>query len=167
MNKHFKPAEVRSAEFQSKPAVMVTHPLSTVYGSYAIETAGRIEFATTDYDLLYEMLLGLNERQASNVRVLLLSGEDFGSDDITDLVFGDLFSRAVGDLPIETGEAWDALIGYEFPFLRDNIGEIDPTAERVRRQGEAAARDERTARITGRSIQNVCDERAMREVESA
>ena len=125
---------------------MISHPLSSVYGSYVIEFDGEAQFVTADPSILFEQLEGIDFKDAYKVKVILLSSEDWSRDDITALVWEAMAEDYAGTTNIpHNWDEWTDTIGHaDLGFIQFGYDEFNPNQERAKRK---AADDARMARI--------------------
>ena len=132
---------------QSGTDAMISHPLSSVYGSYVIAQDGAPVFVSASPEVLLEQLEHLSYADAARVRVLIVSSEDWSQDDITDFVWEAMAEHYAGttNLPSDWDQ-WVEIIGHpSLGFIRFGYDEFDPNCERSKRQQERARRDSRAS----------------------
>lgn len=132
---------------QSAPDNMISHEMSSVYGSYVITFDGAPRFVTTHAEVLFENLQGIEFKDCGSVRILLVSSEDWSQDDITAFVWEAMRDHYGQGFPHDTLDEWDEYVGYDMGFVRWGYDEFDPAAEGAKRNAEFDARDERLAAL--------------------
>lgn len=147
---------------QTGKDAMISHPLSSVYGSYVITQDGAPMMVTADPALLFEMLEDLTYADAARVRIILLSSEEWAQDDITDFVWEAMAEHYAGTtlaLPADWDE-WVENIGHpSLGFIQFGYDEFDPNAERAKRQEVRARRDARASRwLAGEAAMRIAAE---------
>jgi hypothetical protein len=143
---------------QTGKDAMVTHPLSTVYGSYVIEFDGAAQFVTADPSVLFEQLEIVEFTDAYMVKVILLSSENWIRDDITFFVWEAMAEHYAGTTNIPSDwDEWTETIGHaDLGFIQFGYDEFNPNAERARRKAGDEKRAARLAKLNRPDPDAVC-----------
>lgn len=139
----------KAMSLQTGTDAMITHPLSSVYGSYVITQDGAPVHVTANAEYLYQQLEGLSYADAARVRVLIVSSEDWATDDITEFVWEVMAEHYAGttNLPRDWDE-WVETIGHpSLGFIQFGYDEFNPNQERTKRKAKADACKKRFARF--------------------
>lgn len=142
---------------QTGKDAMVTHSLSTVYGSYCITQDGAPMMVTADTAFLFQSLEGLSYGDAARVRVILLSSEEWAQDDITAFVWEAMAEAYAGTTLPDDWDHWREVIG-DRPngFIQFGYDEFNPNQERAKRKAEDAKRAARAAKFRQPKPDAVC-----------
>lgn len=116
---------------------MATHALSRVYGQYVIVFDAAPVFADADIEVLFEQLENVSYKDAHKIRILLVSGEEWDSDDITALIWDAMVEHYAGTFPHETWDEWQEHVGFKIDWIEFGFEEFDLAAEYRRRAAEA------------------------------
>lgn len=134
---------------QTGKDAMISHPLSSVYGSYVIELGGEAQFVTADPSILFEQLENVDFTDAYQVKVILLSSEYWSRDDITTFVWEAMAEHFAGTTNIPSDwDEWVETIGHpDLGFIQFGYDEFNPNQERAKRKAEDAKRAARLAKF--------------------